>query len=160
MKAKKSNEPVVNVRKKTGKNISKMDSIYSSSTPSADVYGFTSKKENKKRGTSKSYETKSVDSLDQSNNFRFGLSFPPYTKQSVTKKKETPKKSSVFFQSSEIDSKRGTSSDSSYSKNTRKPTEKRAGKEEERVFVRKNDQTYGNTSKTVKKLPKLPSKKK
>ena len=151
MKAKKNNEPVVNVRKKTGKNTSKMDSTYSKSTPSANVYGFTSKKENTKRGTSKSYETKSVDSVDQSDK---SSSLPFYGSQSVTKKKETPKKSSVFFSSTINDSKRGTSSDSSYSKDTRKPTERRAGKEVERVYVKKNDQTSGSSSKTVKKLPK------
>ena len=156
MKAK--NEPSISVRKKTGKNISKMDSAYSKSTPSAGVYGFTSKRENTKKGTSKSYETKSVDSLDQSNNFKFGPLF--YTSESVTKKKETPKRSSVFFVSNTNDSKRGTSSDSSYSKDVRKPTERRAGKETERVFTRKNDQASGSFSKTVKKLPKLPSKKK
>ena len=157
---KTKNEPSISVRKKAGKNVSKMDSAYSKSTPSAGVYGFTSKRENTKKGTSKSYETKSVDSLDQSNNFKFGLSYPSYTSESVTKKKETPKKSSVFFASKTIDSKRGASSDSSYSKDVRKPTERRAGKETERVFTRKNDQTIGSLSKTVKKLPKLPSKKK
>ena len=160
MKKKQNNDPVVNVRKKTKKNVSKMDSTYSKYTPSAEVDGFTSKKENKKRGTSKSYETKNTDSLDQSNKSGFGLSFPFYTSQSVTEKKETPKRSSVYFNSSDMDSKRGTSSDSSYYKTTRKPTEKRAGKEKEYVFVRKNDQTYGTASKVVKAIPKLAKKKK
>jgi hypothetical protein len=157
---KNKNEPSISVRKKTGKNVSKMDSVYSKSTPSDGVYGFTSKRENTKRGTSKFYESKSVDSLDQSNSFKFGTSYPYYTSESVTKKKETPKKSSVFFVSKTNDSKRGASSDSSYSKDVRKPTERRSGKETELVFKRKNDKTIGSLSKTVKKLPKLPSKKK
>jgi len=157
---KNKNEPSISVRKKAGKNVSKMDSAYSQSTPSAGVYGFTSKRENTKKGTSKSYETKSVDSLDQSNKSYRGNSLPFYGSESVTKKKDTPKKSSIFFTSTTNDSKRGTSSDSSYSKDVRKPTERRAGKETERVFTRKNDQTIGSVSKTVKKLPKLPSKKK
>jgi hypothetical protein len=151
---KKQNEPSINVRKKTGKNTSKMDSTYSKNTPSSETYGFLSKKENKKKGTSKSYETKSVDSLEQSNKSFGGLSSPFYRSESVTKKKETPKKAEVFFSSKTNDSKRGTSSDSSYTKTTRKPTERRAGKEVEKVYVRKNDQTSGSSSKTVKKLPK------
>jgi hypothetical protein len=157
---KTKNEPSISVRKKTGKNVSKMDSTYSKSTPSVEIYGFASKRENTKKGTSRSYETKSVDSADQSVKAFGGLSSPFYGSQSVTKKKETPKKSSVFFSLKTNDSKRGTSSDSSYSKDVRKPTERRSGKEVERIYTRKNDQTSGNVSKTIKKLPKLPSKKK
>lgn len=145
---KKKNEPIV--VKKSGKNTSKTDSTYSKENKNASVFGFTSKKENTKKGTSKSYETKSVDSLDKTGVFN--------RSESVTKKKETPKKSSYFFNTSNFDNKKGTSGDSTYSKTTRKPTEKRSGKEVEFTAVRKNNQTSPSVTKTVKNLPKKTSR--
>jgi hypothetical protein len=149
---KKQNNPEVNVKKKSGKNTNSSDSSYFKKTDSSQLYGFTSKKENVKKGTSVVKTNKSLDSLDSSK--RNAMPYNTYSDNSYTVTRKSPKKESYTLISSKSDSKRGTSSDSSYTKTTRKPTERRAGKEVEKVYVRKNDQTSGSSSKTVKKLPK------
>jgi hypothetical protein len=155
-KSKKGGDETIRVRDTGKKKVTVKTSDMQND--SASNYSYSKVVEKPKKGVLKSKTNNFSYSSDSNQNF--------ITKDSTLFKKESPKRSYI---SSSISSRadgqtvpyRGI--DSSYVQKLRKPTEKREGREVIKIKKRDSDSPYiipVVKIKTVKKIPKLTSKKK
>jgi hypothetical protein len=132
------------------------------STDSTNVYSYSKNIEKPKRGISSSLNYNHIDSLK--------AKVPFYHNESSVQKTESPKRKAIVSNTSlgrMVGENRYQDSDSAYSQTTRKPTERREGREVTKIKkMESSSPSYFGLSapvvnvKTVKKLPKLAPKKK